>query len=302
MPLYVVAAAVAFALSAPILWFVLVADRVPHRPVSRNLTAGLEPAADVRGLVLSQSGGERILRPLMHFFARPARALSPTRMVASLDRSIQSAGKQWPVERVLVTKLVLGGALLAAGLTWAVRDPSATHLLAGLLAGVFGYLGPDVVISRLAAARQFRIATELPDTLDQLTICVEAGLGFDGALTRSAKAGRGPLAAELTRLLQDFRVGVPRTEALSNMLTRTDVPELRQFVHAVVQAEAYGVPISRTLRAQAAEQREKRRFRAEERAMKLPVKVIFPLVFCIMPTLFIIIIGPAFIRLLTDLG
>ncbi len=302
MPLYVFAAVVAFAVSLPILWFVLAADRVPRRPVSRNLTAGLATGTDLRGMVLSQSWAERILRPLMHFVGRPARALSPSRMVASLDRSIQTAGKQWHVERVLVIKLGLGGPLLAAGVVWVLRDPSATHVLAAVSAGIFGYLGPDVVISRLAAARQLRIATELPDTLDQLTICVEAGLGFDAALARSAKAGRGPLAAELSRLLQDFRVGVPRTEALANMLARTDVPELRQFVHAVVQAEAYGVPISKTLRAQSAEQREKRRFRAEERAMKLPVKVIFPLVFCIMPTLFIIIIGPAFIRLATDLG
>jgi len=149
----------------------------------------------------------------------------------------------------------------------------------------------------MATARQLDMSNALPDTLDQLTICVEAGLGFDAAMARAARSGAGPLNEELTHLLQDLRVGVPRHEALQSILDRTDVPELRQFVHALIQAETYGVPVSRILRTQAAEQREKRRFRAEERAMKLPVKVIFPLVFCILPVLFIVIIGPAFIHI-----
>ncbi len=128
---------------------------------------------------------------------------------------------------------------------------------------------------------------------------MEAGLGFDAALGRISRSGRGPLAAEIARLLQELRMGVPRAEALENLLERTDVPELRQFVHAVTQAETYGVPVTRVLRSQSVEQREKRRFRAEERAMKLPVKVIFPLVFCILPTLFIVVLGPAFVHLTT---
>jgi tight adherence protein C len=166
-----------------------------------------------------------------------------------------------------------------------------------VVAAAVGYLGPDAVLSRIATARQLAISNALPDTLDQLTICVEAGLGFDSAMARTSRSLKGPLADEIRRLLQDLRVGVPRTEALDGMLARTDVPELRQFVHAIIQAESYGVPVSRVLRAQAAEQREKRRFRAEERAMKLPVKVIFPLVFCILPVLFIVVIGPAFIHI-----
>ncbi len=157
--------------------------------------------------------------------------------------------------------------------------------------------GPDTVLARKARDRQLAISNQLPDTLDQLTICVEAGLGFDAALARTARTGRGPLAQELARLLQDLRVGVPRVEALKAMLERTDVPELRQFVHVIIQAESYGVPISKVLRTQAAEQREKRRFRAEERAMKLPVKVIFPMVFCILPTLFIVVLAPAFLNI-----
>ncbi len=218
-------------------------------------------------------------------------------MVATLERRVELSAAKWPVDRLLALKMVASVGLLAAGLLYASVSGSSTGLLTALAAAMVGYLGPDVVLSRMAATRQLAIANSLPDTLDQLTICVEAGLGFDAALLRIAGSGTGPLSEEITRLLQDLRFGVPRHEALDALLARTDVPELRQFVHAVIQAETYGVPVSRVLRAQAAEQREKRRFRAEERAMKLPVKVIFPLVFCILPVLFIVVISPAFIKL-----
>jgi tight adherence protein C len=218
-------------------------------------------------------------------------------MVETIERRVELSGVAWPVERFLILKFVAAGGLLAAGLVYATVSGSSTGLLSALAAGIVGYLLPDVVLSRLASARQLAITNALPDTLDQLTICVEAGLGFDSAMARIARSGEGPLTGEIARLLQDLRVGVPRSEALQALLERTDVPELRQFVHAVIQAETYGVPVSKVLRAQATEQREKRRFRAEERAMKLPVKVIFPLVFCILPVLFIVVISPAFIKL-----
>jgi tight adherence protein C len=296
MPVYVVVAALATVASVPILWYSLALDRAPARRVSRNLSAGV-PGADLRGLVLARSPIERILQPVVEALGRPARRLSPKGMVTAVERRLELSGVSWPIERVLVMKFVGGGGLLAAGLAWTVTSGSSVSLLIALFGGLVGYLGPDLVLGRLATARQLVISNQLPDLLDQLTICVEAGLGFDSALARTSKSARGPLADEITRLLQDLRIGVPRVEALDNLLARTDVPELRQFVHAVTQAESYGVPVSRVLRSQADEQREKRKFRAEERAMKLPIKVIFPLVFCIMPTLFIVVIGPAFVHL-----
>jgi tight adherence protein C len=297
VPLYVVLAALAVSLSVPILWYAIALDRAPAKQVNRNLRTGLAEGGDLRSLVLSQSTLERVLRPLMQSLGTIARRISPAGMVDTLERRVELSGVAWPVDRLLVVKLVAGVGLLLSGLVYASASGSSTGLLSALGAGIVGYLGPDVILSRLAATRQLAITNSLPDTLDQLTICVEAGLGFDAALTRVSKSGDGPLAQEVARLLQDFRVGVPRPEALDALLARTDVPELRQFVHAVIQAETYGVPVSRVLRAQAAEQREKRRFRAEERAMKLPVKVIFPLIFCILPVLFIVIISPAFIKL-----
>ena len=221
--------------------------------------------------------------------------------IAALERRVELAAVAWSIERALAAKVALGAALLAAGVGWALHSPSPATWAAAVGAGVVGYLVPDVVLSRLASRRQLAIANELPDVLDQLTVCVEAGLGFDAALARASKSRRGHLAGEMARTLQDLRMGVPRQEALDGLLGRTDVPELRQFVHAVSQAETYGVPIARALRAQAVEQREKRRFRAEERAMKLPVKVVFPLVFCILPCMFVVIIGPAALRLIHGL-
>jgi len=297
VPVYVVLAALAVSLSVLGLWHSFAADRVPGGQVNQNLRAGLAQGVDLRRLVLSQSPLERIFQPLAHLFGRVARRASPSGAVSALERRIELSGVTWPLERVLMLKLALGGGLLMSGLLWAYTSGSTTGVLLGIGAGIVGYLGPDLVLSRAAKGRQLAISNELPDTLDQLTICVEAGLGFDSAMARTSKTGKGPLAQEITRLLQDLRIGVPREEALANVLDRTDVPELRQFLHAVMQAESYGVPISRVLRTQAAEQREKRRFRAEERAMKLPVKVIFPLVFCILPVLFIVVIGPAFVQM-----
>lgn len=302
MPVYVVVAALAVILSIPILLYSLVADRVPGKRVNRNLNARLVPPQNLRELTLARSPLERVIQPTVKLLVRPIRHLSPAGMVTAVERRIELAGLPWTLERVLVVKAVLGGGLLSAGLLWASRSGSFTSLLLAIFAGAVGYVGPDAVLTRLARARQLLIGNELPDTLDQLTICVESGLGFDSALARISRSGEGPLAQEVALLLQELRVGVPRRDALDNMLARTDVPELRQFVNAIIQADTYGVPISRVLRAQAEEQREKRKFRAEERAMKLPVKVIFPLVFCILPVVFIVVLGPAYIRLTSNLG
>ena len=297
MPVYVVLAALAVTLSIPILWHAVALDRAPTQQVNRNLRAGLGEGGDLRRLVLSQSPVDRVFRPLLRSLGHTARRISPAGVVEALERRLELSGIGWPVERLLILKVAGAGALLTAGLVYASIADSSAGILVAVIAAVVGYLAPDAVLSRMATARQLAIANALPDTLDQLTICVEAGLGFDTAMARTARSGEGPLSEEIARLLQDLRVGVPRVEALDALLERTDVPELRQFVHAVVQAETYGVPVSSVLRAQATEQREKRRFRAEERAMKLPVKVIFPLVFCILPVLFIVVISPAFIKL-----
>jgi tight adherence protein C len=169
-------------------------------------------------------------------------------------------------------------------------------------APVIGWFAPDGLLGGRADRRQKAIRQALPDTLDQVTISVEAGLGFEAALARTARSGEGPLAEELLRTLQDVQAGMSRAEAMKRLVDRTDVDELRHFVLAIVQAESYGVPIAQVLRVQSHELRVKRRQQAEERAQKLPVKILFPVVLCILPTMFIVLLGPAAIRVANTLG
>ncbi|REJ04155.1 type II secretion system F family protein [Microbacterium bovistercoris] len=152
---------------------------------------------------------------------------------------------------------------------------------------------PDVLINSRAHDRQETIRKALPDLLDQMTIAVEAGLGFDAAMVKAARGSTGPLADELVRVQQDMALGRTRRDAFHELEWRTSVEELRRFVRAVVQADAYGIALGDVLRVQAGEMRLKRRQRAEEQAQKVTVKILFPLIFCLLPVLFIVVLTPA---------
>jgi tight adherence protein C len=167
---------------------------------------------------------------------------------------------------------------------------------------LLGYRLPDAMVLSKARRRQEEIARALPDTIDQITVCVEAGLGFDAALKRVVETGSGPLNDELHRTLQEMRVGASRSRALAALAERTDALELHRFVAAMQQAEGYGLPITEMLRGHAHELRTRRRQRAEERALKLPVKLVFPLLFCVLPSLFVVTLGPAAIQMLQFMG
>ena len=237
--------------------------------------------------------------PAIAALARGARRLTPAGRVDALERRILLAGApaSMPLERALALKLLLGLTGLALGALRFAAAPSGQNFVVGCLLVVIAYRLPDLVLSIRADKRQKAIRRELPDTLDQITISVEAGLGFEAAVARAARSGRGPLAEELIRVLQDIQAGLGRPVALRSLLDRTDVPELKQFIGALLQAESYGIPVAQILRTQAAELRVKRRQRAEERAMKLPVKLIFPLVFCFLPGIIIVTVAPAAIQL-----
>lgn len=169
--------------------------------------------------------------------------------------------------------------------------------------GVIGFatlvlvLGPDAMINRKVAERQWQIRTKLPDMLDLLVISVEAGLGFEQALDRTTAAVPGPLAQEFTRMLGEIRAGASRAESLRALERRCDVPEMRSFVLAILQADTFGVSIGRVLRTQADEMRVKRRQIAQEKAMKAPVKMLVPMVLCIFPSIFIVVLAPAVINI-----
>jgi tight adherence protein C len=162
-------------------------------------------------------------------------------------------------------------------------------------------LGPNNMVDRKVKERQTSIQRALPDVLDLLVISVEAGLGFEQALDRTVASVPGPLSSELTRMLGEVRAGSSRADALRALDKRVDVPEMRSFVLAILQADTFGVSIGRVLRAQADEMRVKRRQMAQERAMKAPVKMLIPMVFCIFPALFVVTLGPAVLNIVSSL-
>ncbi|TFV51943.1 type II secretion system F family protein [Blastococcus sp. TF02A-35] len=286
MPLTVVAAVVAAAAALPLLGWALLA-----RPASATARARDNL---LRGIDLSGPGetagpaGPGLLRRL-------ADGLTPRGTVDRLDRLASTAGRPaaWPVPRLVAAKLVL--VVVAGGLSALVvgANPGGPAVLLAAAVTVVAYFVPELLLYSRGQERQEAIGLELADTLDQMTIAVEAGLGFESAMARAGRNGKGPLAEELVRTLQDIAVGQPRRDAYLALAERTGVPDLRRFIAAIVQADAYGVSIADVLRTQAQVMRLKRRQRAEEKAMQIPVKVIFPLILCILPTLFIVLLGPA---------
>lgn len=200
------------------------------------------------------------------------------------------------------TKLILAGVALFLGLLFVMNQPSPFRVILALVVITVAYFGPDLVVWGRAQERQEAIRADLADTLDQITISIEAGLGLETAIIRAGEHGTGPLAQELMRTIQDMRVGLSRKEAYTALADRTSVTDLKRFARAIMQADAYGVSVSNVVRTQSKDLRGKRRQRAEEKAMKVPVQVLFPLMLCILPVLFIVVLGPAVANLVTVFG
>lgn len=280
---------------------VLVVTVMPARPGEGGV-AGALAAIEKR---YAQDGPEAAQDPSERFLALPgwlrtlAIRLSPSGVAAKLQHRLDLAGNpaRWNPDRVLAAKglglLVLG----ALGMLFGSRKPELLVLL-GITFGAAGFFLPDVLLYNSGIKRQAQIRANLPDAMDMLTVCVEAGLGFDAALAQVARNTAGPLAAELARALQEMQIGKSRTEALRSLAGRTTAPELRSFVSALVQAGELGISIAGVMREQAKEMRLRRRQRAEEQAQKIQIKILFPLIFCLFPALFVVVMGPGIMSVL----
>ncbi len=244
------------------------------------------------------SFGDRVVGPVSARFALMARALSPGGIATRIQQRLDLAGnpEKWNVDRVLAFKglgLAVGAAV---GLLW--HSSIALRLVLAVALGAVGFYLADLFIYNVGLKRQADIRRGLPDAMDLLTICVEAGLGFDAALSNVSTRIPGPIAGEFQRVLQEMAIGKTRNDAFRALAGRTSVPELKAFVSSLTQADAFGIPIANVLRGQSKEARIKRRQLAEEKAQKVPVKIMVPLVLFIFPVLFIVVIGPGVIQVI----
>lgn len=249
--------------------------------------------------VLAQPFMERTVARAVVRMGKFLNRFTPTGYLEKTEKKLVYAGIAHRVDAsafVVIKVLLLLVGLVAA---FFLRGMGAGLMRLVVLFGppALGFFGPEAWLQRKIDERKSTMLKALPDTLDLLVISVEAGLGFDSALQRVVATVPGPLSEEFFRMLQETRVGVARRDAMRNLMERTDLPELRSFLLAMMQAEAFGVAIARVLRVQADEMRVKRRQRAQEKAFAAPVKLVFPLVFCIFPALFIVLLGPAAIQI-----
>lgn len=259
--------------------------RATRRRIQLNL--GLRKKQDAKGMMPDslRMAAERIM---------------PKGYAGWLDKKLGGAGRPaaWPLDKVIVAKPLLAlTALILCGLIFLGKSPSAPKLILVLGIGAACYFLPDLLLNNTAQKRRAVMKLALPNMLDQMLISVQAGLGFETSMSRAAQNSEGPLADEFIRTLQDIQVGRSRQDAYQALADRVDLQELRSFVRAVIQADQYGIAIAKVLKAQAQELRVKRRQLAEEHAMKIPVKILFPLLFSIMPAMFLVLLGPAIMKI-----
>jgi tight adherence protein C len=285
--------------------YALLAQAEDKRAIRESLRGldGYETVQGQRDRELLNPLRERALLPILSGMTRLGRRYTPVGYVEGVRHKFTLAGNgnADAVDRFLAIRVatVIG---IPVGLWfWMIFNPlgftGITQLGAAGFTAMACLLGPDAILNRKVEERQHAVRLQLPDILDLLTISVEAGLGFEQALDRTIHAVPGPLTDEFARMLGETRAGASRAEAMRALEARLDVPEVRSFVLAVLQADTFGISIGRVLRSQAEEMRIRRRQLAQEKAQKAPVKMLIPMVFCIFPALFVVVLGPAMINI-----
>jgi tight adherence protein C len=285
------------------------AGSAPVDPVQARLTQlGTMQAKNLEELELQQPFLERTLRPLAAGLSNRMSRVASSSFQEKAERRLALAGNpgNFRVADWLGIKAVAAviGALLfffLFGVVGVLGLPPVLRVLMGFVGLLFGYTVPEFWLGGRVRKRQHLVLLQIPDCLDLLTISVRAGLGFDAALAKVVEKLEGPLFDEFRRALAEVRVGKARRDALRDIVPRTEVVPLTNFIGAIIQAEQLGVSISKVLQVQSEQLRIERRQRAEEMAAKAPIKMLFPLVGCIFPSLFIIILGPAIILIMQNL-
>jgi tight adherence protein C len=241
---------------------------------------------------------ERVLAPFVTRASKLMLKVNPKASVEGVNAKLMAAGmRQTSAAGFLAAQAALGAGGVVLGLLIMSSSPSSTGFLAILVGGAGGFIAPSFYVSTRGRRRQTQVSSDLPDALDLLAVSVEAGMGFDGAVSKLTEHMDGPLIEEFELTLGEMRIGESRSDALKKMADRVAAPEMAAFVRAIVQADQLGISLGRILRVQAADARLKRQAAAEERAMKAPIKMLFPLVAFIFPAMFIVILGPAFLNL-----
>ena len=278
----------------------------PEGGVKRSLAVleAMTTAPEELTRELDRPFGERVLEPLQLRALALGRRLSGSDSATRLQRKLDAAGNpgDMSADRVVSLKVIGAIALLAVGLAVGLLLGAGLAMVALLMVGglLLGFYAPDLYLYQTTYNRSEQLKRELPDAIDLLTISVESGLGFDAACQQVARNTEGPLSDEFSRMLSEMQIGQSRSEALRAMAERTNVDDVRSFVGAMVQADAFGIPIGSVLRVQSSEIRVKRRQRAEEKAQQVPVKMTVPLIFCILPCLFAVVMGPAALNIMDN--
>jgi tight adherence protein C len=267
---------------------------------------GQMTAKDLQELELQQPFFDRTIKPLAGRLSGAVARITSSSFTERTEKRLAMAGNpgDMKVSDWLGIKVIASGVLAGVlFILFGVLGGDITQgLLMGLLGAGIGYIGPEFWLGRRIKARQKGILLQIPDALDLLTISVRAGLGFDAALGKVVEKMKGPLVDEFRRALAEVRVGKARREALRDIVPRTEVQPLSNFISAIIQAEQLGVSISKVLQVQSEQLRIERRQRAEEQAAQAPIKMLFPLVGCIFPSLFVVILGPALILIMQNLS
>jgi tight adherence protein C len=285
---------------------VVVAARAGRARSVRLLESQIEPVpvSNMREQELGVPFADRAMKPVLRGVGRVGRRITPMDVRDRLARKIVLAGSPagWDADRLAAAKVagLVVGCLAGVFLAHMVVLAGLTQIIFIGITTASGYFLPDIYVNRAAEERQKAIGRALPDTMDLLTISVEAGLGFDAALSQVVEHVPGPLSEEISRLLQEIQLGKARADALRDLGDRNDVDELGSFVLAVIQADVFGISVSTVLRAQAKDLRVRRRQRAERSAMQIPVKILFPTILCVLPALFVVILGPGAIRIMQN--